>query len=766
VRFGPLAIVALLGAAQAQEAASDRLDFFEKRIRPVLVERCYSCHSIASRRQKGGLALDSREAMLRGGESGRAVVPGDPEKSLLVKAIRYGDEDLRMPPAKQKARLSAGQVADIEAWIRAGAAVPAPTAGPATPDEAAWEARKKWLFEPPSDPPVPPAAPGESPIDAFLRAKLDARGMALSAPADRRTLLRRVTYDLIGLPPTPEEMDAFLSDPSPDAFTTVIERLLASPQYGERWGRHWLDLARYAVVREDGAAKRKEPSEIPEAWRYRDWVIDAFNRDLPYDDFIRHQIAGDLLPPKEPGGVNVDGVIASGFLAIGEWGIQDDNPEKMVWDTADENIDAVGRTFLGLTLSCTRCHDHKFDPLTTRDYYGLAGIFISTHVVAQPARIGVHTPMIRIPLVPQAMVDEAAFRNDQAAAKVRELENKLSEQPTLKAEIERLKKNPPATVPMALGARDGGIPGTAYAGFHNARIRIRGDIQRPGDEVTRGFPAVLARPGSIQVGAGSGRWALARWLSSRDHPLTARVLVNRIWQHHFGEGLVRTPSNFGRMGEAPTHPELLDWLARRFVDGGWSVKAMHRLMLHTAAYRRSSAASPATLEKDPDNRLLGRMNRRRLEAEAFRDAISAVSGTLDASRGGPADANPSSRRRMIYLQVSRSSKSPFEALFDGADATGHTDRRTVSTVAPQALFLLNNPFVLESSAALARRLLASAPDAAARIARGYSLLYGRAPESEEVRLALDFLAGKERDEQAWAELARTLLCASEFVVVD
>jgi hypothetical protein len=771
VRVAAALLIALLGPAQAQDAAPDVIEHFEKKIRPVLVERCFSCHSAQGRKQKGGLALDSRAAMLKGGDAGPAVVPGEPDKSLLLKAVRYEDAELRMPPPKEKARLSREQVADLETWILRGAAYPdAPKA--ATPDDLAWEARKKWVFEAPIDPPLPPRNPGETIIDAFLRTKLEARGLAAAPAADRRTLLRRVTYDLIGLPPTPEEMDAFLKDAAPDAFDTVVERLLASPHYGERWGRHWLDLARYAVVREDGQAKKREVSEIYEAWRYRDWVVDAFSRDMPYDDFVRHQVAGDLIPPKEPGGVNVEGIIASGFLAIGEWGIQDDNPEKMVWDTADENIDAIGRTFLGLTLSCTRCHDHKFDPLTTRDYYALAGIFTSTHVVAQPARIGVQTPMLRIPLVPQEEIDEVAFQTQQGTVKIKELEKTLAacdpaQQPKLRSEIERLKKNLPQPLPSALGAREGGIPGTPYAGVHDARIRIRGDIQRPGDLVPRGFPAVLSAGASPGVGSGSGRWALARWLSSPQHPLTSRVMVNRIWQHHFGEGLIRTPSNFGRMGEAPTHPELLDWLARRFVESGWSVKAMHRLLLKSAAYRRSSAASPEALEKDPDNRLLARMNRRRLEAEAFRDAILSVSGTLDRSRGGPADPNPDGRRRMIYQQVSRTSKSPFEALFDGADSTGHTDKRTVSTVAPQALFLLNNPFVMDSALALARRLIASEPGGgAARISRAYSLLYGRAADPEETELGLKFVAEFAGEERAWSELARTLLCCNEFVVVD
>jgi len=748
----------LLVLLAVQEDPASPADFFERKIRPVLVQRCLACHSAETKKQKGGLSLDTREGMLKGGDSGPGVIPGDPDKSRLVKAIRYADPDLQMPPPKEKSRLSAQQIADVETWIRRGAVYPA-SERKVDPE---WEARKKWLFDPPADPPLPPAKPGENPIDAFLRVKLEARGLTASEPADRRTLLRPVTFDLTGLPPTPEELEAFLADESPEAFAKVVDRLLASPQYGERWGRHWLDLARYAVVREDSQAKKKEVSEIPEAWRYRDWVVDSFNRDLPYDDFIRHQIAGDLLPPEEPGGVNVDGIVASGFLAIGEWGIQDDNPEKMVWDTADENIDAVGRTFLGLTLACTRCHDHKFDPLTTRDYYALAGIFVSTHVVARQAKIGSQTPMVRVPLVPQAEVDDVTFRTAQVTAKIEEARKRKAP----KEEIEQLQRALPPAVPVALAAREGGIPDTAYSGFHHARVRIRGDIARPGDEVPRGFPAVLTRGGAPPIHSGSGRWALARWLSSPDHPLTARVMANRIWQHHFGEGLVRTPSNFGRLGEAPSHPELLDWLARRFVESGWSVKSLHRRILLSAAYRRSSRPFPGSLEKDPDNRLLGRMNRHRLEAEAFRDALLAVSGTLDPARGGPADADPASRRRMIYLQVSGTSKSPFEGLFDGADPTAHTDKRTVSTVAPQALFLLNNPFLQDASAALVRRLPDETGDA--RVSRLYQLLYGRPPQREEIDLGLALVREfrSEGEARAWTELVRVLLCANEFVGVD
>jgi hypothetical protein len=681
-------------------------------------------------------------------------------------------------------------VADVETWIRRGAPDPRTTEStPRAAEELAWEARKRWVFEPPAEPAVPATREtAANSIDAFVRSKLEARGLGSAPPADKRTLLRRATLDLTGLPPAPEELEAFLADDAPDAFAKVIDRLLASPRYGERWARHWLDLARYAVVREDGAAKAKQPSEIPEAWRYRDWVIDAFNRDLPYDDFVVRQIAGDLLPEAD--------VVATGFLAIGEWGIQDDNPEKMVWDTADEQIDAVGRTFLGLTLGCARCHDHKFDPLTSRDYYGLAGIFTSTHVVSQPARINVHTPMIRVPLASKAEVERHRARTAEVEAKVTAAEKRLADRRDeayrnvdatpggeegdaphlsadvrdelagLRAEIRALRKTLPAPLPVALAAQDGGIPGTPYAGFRDAKVRVRGDYLRAGEEVPRGFPAVFGRRSPASFG-GSGRLELARWLASPEHPLTARVLVNRLWQHHFGQGLVRTPSNFGRLGEEPTHPELLDWLARRFVRGGWSVKAMHRLLMLSDTYRQSSSASPENLQRDPDNRLLGRMNRRRVEAEVFRDSLLQVTGRLDPALGGPPDPDAAGRRRMIYLRVSRTSRTPFEALFDGADPTAHTDRRTVSTVAPQALFLMNHRILADAAAALAERLAAEAPaDPRGRIARAHRLLYAREPSAEELELGLDFVRRSPTPAAAWKDYARVLLCANEFVSVD
>jgi hypothetical protein len=780
-------MILLWACCLVQDADPEGVRFYENRIRPMLVERCLRCHGGGPKSPKGNLRVDTREALVKGGEQGPAIVPQDPDKSLLLRAVRYADPELRMPPPSEKARLSTEQIADLEAWIRRGA--PAPRAAPpSAAADVAWESRKTWVFSPPVDPAVPAvgAAPWTgNPVDAFIRSKLEAQGLAPAPPADKRTLLRRASVDLIGLPPTTEELAAFLADERPDAFARVVDRLLASRQYGERWARYWLDLARYAVVREDIAAKGNQPSEIPEAWRYRDWVIDAFNRDLPFNEFVVRQIAGDLLPDGD--------VVASGFLAIGEWGIQDDNPEKMVWDTADEQIDALGRTFLGLTLACARCHDHKFDPLTSRDYYGLAGIFTSTHVVAAPAKIGVHTPMVRIPIGSKADVESHQARTAEITARIAEAEKRRVDSyrnadatergdekdarllspdvqealAAIRAELQALRKSLPPPLPVAVGAQEGGIPGTSYAGIHNAKIRIRGDYLRLGAEVPRSFPAVFARKDQPIAFAGSGRLELARWLASPSHPLTARVLVNRLWQHHFGYGIVRTPSNFGRLGEAPTHPELLDWLAHRFVQGGWSIKAMHRLLMLSNAYQQSSAGGPGSLERDPENRLFGRMTRRRAEAEVVRDSLLEVTGALDRAGGGPSVADPYSRRRMIYLTVSRTSRSPFEALFDGADPTAHTDRRTISTVAPQALFLMNHRFISDAAAALAKRLQAEEPsDPRARIARAYALLYSRPPAAEEVELGLDFIRRSGSEAAGWKDYARVLLCANEFVTVD
>ncbi|HTU89507.1 MAG TPA: PSD1 and planctomycete cytochrome C domain-containing protein [Gemmataceae bacterium] len=731
-RLGLLSLLSCFFAAtiaRAETFSAD--DFFEREVRPLLVEHCQKCHG--DNKPKGGLRLTSRDWVLKGGDNGPAAVAGKPQDSLLIQAVRYGDT-LQMPP---KRKLSDRQIATLTRWVQLGLPWPQRIDSAAAEEngtfQIAYDQRCFWSFQPMKavlPPQVRDTAWAKSDIDRFILAGLEAKGLRSAKQAEKRMLLRRVTFDLTGLPPAPQEMEAFLRDDKPGAFARVVERLLASPAYGERWGRHWLDLVRYT----DSFDARGIGGEMDcaDAWRYRDWVVQAFNGDLPYDKFVTDQIAGDLVP--SPGGLNRDGIIATGFLALGNWGGGDADKEKLLTDIADDQVDVVSRTFLGLTVACARCHDHKFDPISTADYYALAGIFFSTHILANVGPKTNGPPMLRIPLVPSA-------------------------------EVEALKKTK-KPIPYANGAQDGGVPGSPHAGTHDVRIHIRGRYDRLGPLAPRRFPEILAGREQKPIASGSGRLDLARWLTRPDHPLTARVMVNRIWQQHFGEGIVRTPSNFGKLGRPPTHPELLDWLALEFVRSGWSIKQMHRLILSSATYQQSSEAMAETLKSDPDNLLFGRMNRRRLEAEALRDSMLAVSGRLDRASGGPAVRDFAAPRRTLYLTTIRSDRSGFGPLFDAADPTAPVDKRTVSTVAPQALFLMNNPFVLAQTQALAKRLLAIGTNDLARIEHAYVLLYGRPPTAEEVGIGLDFLHRAGAGERGWEEYGQALLCANEFSYVD
>ncbi len=724
------AVLFVDSTARAETPAAE--EFFEKEVRPLLVENCLKCHG--DKKPKGGLRLTSRDAVLKGGESGPAAVAGKPEDSLLIRAVRY-DDTPQMPP---KRKLSDRQIVALTRWVQLGLPWPQTTGSRATAEangtfQITEEQRHFWSFQPMKAVPPPAvrdATWAKSAIDRFILAALEAKGLRPAPSADKRTLLRRVTFDMTGLPPTPQEMEAFLRDDKPNAFARVVDRLLASPAYGERWGRHWLDLVRYT----DSFDARGIGGEMDcaDAWRYRDWVVQAFNRDLPYDRFLTEQIAGDLLP--SPNGINRDGIIATGFLALGNWGGGDADKEKLLTDIADDQVDVVSRTFLGLTMACARCHDHKFDPISTADYYGLAGIFFSTHILANVGPKTNGPPMLRIPLVPPP-------------------------------EVEASKKTK-KSIPYANGAQEGGVPGSPHAGTHDVHIHIRGRYDRLGPLVPRRFPEIVAGREQKPIAQGSGRLELARWLTRPDHPLTARVMVNRIWQHHFGEGIVRSPSNFGKLGQPPTHPELLDWLALEFVRSGWSIKHMHRLILLSSVYQQSSEALPETAKSDPDNLLFGRMNRRRLEAEALRDTILAVSGRFDRTMGGPAFRDFAVPRRTLYLMTIRSDRSGFGPLFDAADSTAPVDKRTISTVAPQALFLLNNRFVLAQTQALAKRIVAADTDEHCRINYVYHLLYARPPSKEEVRIGIEFTQRAGGNEQAWQEYAEILLCTNEFVYVD
>jgi hypothetical protein len=717
----PWAVLAVLltGSAWAAAPPSAGVEFFEKRVRPVLVEHCYGCHSGQAKVVRGGFRLDSRHALRTGGKSGPAVVPGKPDASLLIRAVRYTDSTRRMPP---KGKLPAAVVADLERWVAMGAPDPRdPTRGPSPGrgDHRHWSFRPVRAVTPPA---VRDAGWARTPVDRFILAKLEAKGLVPSAAADRAVLVRRLTFDLTGLPPPSAEVDRFLADTSPDAYERLVEQLLASPAYGERWGRHWLDVVRYA----DTAGETAD-FPVPHAWRYRDHVIASFNADKPYDQFVREQIAGDLLAGAAPSERRAEMIVATGYLAIARRFGFDVVADHYL--TIEDTIDTLGKSILGLTIGCARCHDHKYDPVTTTDYYALYGIFAST----------------RYP-----------FPGCEKDKRPRDL----------------VPLGPPGELAYAVAE---GKP-------HNVRLQKRGDPEQPGKEVPRRFLSVLGGQ-VVPDDGGSGRRALAGWLSDASNPLVARVLVNRVWQHHFGQGLVRTPSDFGTRGSPPSHPELLDYLAHRFVQSGWSIKALHRLIVLSAAYRQSSRISADVTRSDPDNILLARFPRRRLSAEEIRDAILAATGSLDRVPGGahpfppektwgftqhnPFTAVYDHKRRSVYLMTQRIKRHPFLGLFDGADPSSSTGQRDSTTVATQALFFLNDPFVHVASADLAARLL-TLPDEGARLDEVYCRCLGRRPTDREREAANRFLAGADGEERGkrWAGWVRVVMASNEFVYID
>jgi len=806
-------ILALLLPATA--VAETPEDLFEKHVRPLLLSKCTKCHS--DEKSESGLKLTSRQGLMTGGDSGPAIVPGEAAKSLLVSVIKPGG-DFEMPP---DGPLAGEEVAAVEQWIDSGAVWPGDAIGggprKTRSGEPTDEERQHWAYHAPVDPPVPQvaAAGGAAvhPIDAFIRVKLAEKGIAQVGPADKRTLLRRVTYDLTGLPPAPADLDSFEGDRSPDAFTHVVERLLASPAYGERWGRHWLDLVRYA----DTAGETGDyPATL--AWKYRNYVIAAFNADKPYDRFLREQLAGDLLADPANPTAFAEAVTATGFLAI---------TRRFGFDTVDymhlayhDMIDTVSQATIGLSVGCARCHDHKYDAITAADYYALYGIFESTKLsfpgdeqtkrprdmvpllppdqIAAPqrafeARLAVTERLLKEAEAEKKAVDEAVVDAKKAAqqptaadkpdvaaltAQAKALEARVKE---LTKQHESLKFAPP--FPTAYGA----VEGTPK----NAKIQKRGEPTRLGDEVPRRFLTVLGGQTVPAEEKGSGRRQLAEWITSPSNPLTARVIVNRVWQHHFGEGLVASENDFGVRGAAPTHPELLDWLACRFVENGWSIKWLHRLILSSETYARASTFDAAAA--DPDNSLLWRFRRRRLSAEEIRDSLLVLGGTLDQAPGeehpfppvpewGFTQHNPfadlyDSPKRSIYLMTPRLGRHPFLALFDGADANASTPHRAATTVPTQALFWMNAPLVHEQSLAFAARLLAE-PDAAARVALAYREAFGRRPTEAEQAEAANFVAqyraaldstdipAADRDRQAWAGFTRTMFAANEFLHVD
>ncbi|HSI35330.1 MAG TPA: PSD1 and planctomycete cytochrome C domain-containing protein [Tepidisphaeraceae bacterium] len=791
-----LAIVLLAPAASAAPATREQLDFFEKRIRPVLVGQCYKCHSHAGEKVKANLLLDSREALLKGGDTGPAIVPGKSTASLLMTAIRGTKEDLQMPP---KSKLSDAVVADFATWIDAGAPWPAETRKDAAGATAAAQAseydrleRELWSWQPITDPAAPAvknAAWAKSDIDRFVLARLEQGGLTPAVPADKLALLRRLSFDLTGLPPSPAEIEAFVRDTSPSAVETVVDRLLASPAFGERWGRHWLDVARYA---ESSGMTRNFVYRY--AWRYRDYVIRAFNEDKPFDRFVAEQLAGDLLPARSVAEKDLN-TIATGFLCVGPRDYVERNPRQSVYNSADEMIDTVGRAFLATTIACARCHDHKFDPIPTSEYYALAGIFVSSDEQTgidrrrrgAANRLDQYDDDELIPLAGYKPDPKKAKSDDDTKTEAREAFRSFFSA-TRYGGGDFSKPNKPVKF-LAMGVKDDRPA--------DVRVLNRGEITQPGDSVRRGFVSIPAikNPPTISPGQ-SGRRELAQWVTSAENPLTARVMANRVWAHLFGAGLVRSVDNFGTTGDKPTHPELLDHLATRFVKDGWSVKRLIKSIVLTSTYQQSAAFDKAKFERDPENHLLWRQNQRRLEAEAIRDAMLAVSGQINptpptasiaidlpniplgvgGARFNPAELVSSTTHRSVYLPILRNLTPESLDVFDFADNANVTGQRDVTTVPPQALYVMNSPFVIRLSRAMTDRVAGAGLQAdPARIDYAYKLALGRPATPVEKDRAAAYLQAFLRDPKAatsrdpyqnkhaaWSSLCQALMASAEF----
>jgi len=859
VVLGVLAVLSLQAVTFATLQATERpavpiekaQDFFESKVRPLLATECHTCHSSKAKIVKGDLRLDSRETILRGGHSGPALVPGNPDQSLLIRALRHEVEP-HMPP---RGKLAPEKIAVLEEWIRRGApwtkeAPPAAAADAASSSNP--DAKSHWAWQPIKRR-EPPGVVGTWPreaIDQFLLHKLVQKGITPAPPAKAASLLRRLHFDLTGLPPTPERVESFLANPSNEHYEAIVDELLSSRHYGERWGRWWLDVTYYGDALDTG-------SEIPatEAWRYRDYVIQAFNQDKPVNRFFQEQIAGDLLPAKDQRQRN-ELMVATGYLAIGPWALVLADKPQLQMDTIDQQLELIGRGMLGLTLGCSRCHDHKFDPIPLQDYYGMAGILKSTRTVhgklsegyglgADPLstrnkRDGVFSDVNKVRLVETAeerkqrenklqiyeqeiaalqkvlapLKESAGLLKDQQSKKQEEDEDKEKRKEleakinSLELRIGMLEFNKPLP-PFAYAVQDEEKP-------EDCRIAIRGNAHQWGREVPRSFVQVASfgeRPSSWK---GSGRLELAKWVTDDRQPLTPRVYVNRVWQLLFGAGIVRSSDNFGIRGDLPSHPELLDYLAGEFIRQGWSTKKLVRRLVLTQAYRRSASPDPAAQEIDPDNRLLWRMNARRLEAETIRDGILAITGKLDLTAGGvtlPTHSletfspdltsfNPSRviktarlpenlrYRRTVYLPMFRTKQmQELDILnyFDFADPTQVTASRRATVVPTQSLFLLNSPWMVEQAEALATQLVQDDPwSDPQRVSKLILLIFNRPPAEAEVTRGLEFVHDFERRviaeqtarkaeggkagsvtgpprRMAWAAFIQMLLASNEFL---
>jgi hypothetical protein len=787
--FALLLLSLSLATAQSESSAPhadlspDQLAFFEKNIRPVLVEHCYQCHAADATKIRGGLLLDTKQATLLGGESGHpAVTPGDPAASPLYTALTWADPDMEMPP---KQKLPDHVIANFKQWIEMGAPDPRestvanPEGGRRQIDMTT--GRQHWAFQKPVSTPPPIVQNTDWPrtdIDRHLLAAMETAGLQPATDADRPTLIRRIAFDLTGLPPTPDQVKAFVQDTSPDAIETVIDSFLDSPRFGERWARHWLDIARYA---ESNGKESNLP--YPHAWRYRDYVIDAFNRDKPYDQFLKEQIAGDLLRSDNERD-QAEKIIATGFLALGPKGLNERDRRQFQMDLVDEQIDVLSQSTLGLTLACARCHDHKFDPVTQRDYYALAGIFLSSETLygtvnqqqnnhattlieldpkaAQPNAIAKIQPSELETLRRQVHQEtEAADEAQRQALAERRNSTNNPVNAFLRVRLARDRANT-AQADLDLFLPDG-TPRTLAMGVLdraspiNSPLLVRGDISQPSDIVPRGLVEVLCAPDEPRnIAEGSGRLDLAFWIASKDNPLTARVMVNRIWLHLMGQGIVTTPDNFGVMGIAPSHPELLDHLALALMENGWSVKKLIKQILLSRAYQMSSTHDAKNYALDPDNKHRWRMDQRRLDAEAIRDAMLAVSGTLDLY---PIDGSPVARvsegrqgliqlltqinsqpspHRSIYLPIIRDQIPDFLSVFDFPDASLVNGQRDTTNVPSQSLFLMNNPQAIALADAFAKRLAEFEGTPLDRLTHAYHLAFSRAPTAGELAAIRSF----------------------------
>ena len=877
-----MALLAAFGIFSGNAFADDaeKIAFFEAKIRPVLVDNCLKCHG--ETKSSGKLRLDSKMGVLKGGVSGAAIVPGKAKDSLLVKAIRHVDPELKMPPKGDK--LPDHVIADFEKWIDMGAPDPRDGKQPAVVDSFDWKkARDFWSFQTPKMPELPKVQNAgwvKTPIDRFILAKLEAEKLTPVRPAGKRELIRRATFDLTGLPPTPEDVEAFVKDGSPEAFAKVIDRLLSSPHYGERWGRYWLDVARYA---EDQAHTF---AVVPNtnAWRYRDWVVNAFNEDMPYDRFIKLQIAADMIEKDDA--ARVKHLPALGLFGLGAQYYKNTDAAKAAADELDDRVDTLTRGFLGLTVSCARCHDHKFDPIPQIDYYSLAGIFTSCKLSNVPLGDAAKIKRMeeaqakikkldgdikeslrvektkraeaKIEELPQYLVaawkfqaakqknpkasinefakaemldqailqrctklveknasfemmrkmtasekevltaaqtmqkqvrgmigqkgkldkmkqellnnlfyaDNSVFQLSDAQVKKLLPEEKRQQLDDLSMTLTKLQKSDDAKpLPIAHGLAE-----TAPA---NMKVFLRGNPAKLGDEAPRRFLKILASEEPQKFTQGSGRLELANSIASKDNPLTARVIVNRVWQYHFGRALVATPSNFGAQGDRPTHPELLDYLAVRFMANGWSFHKLHREIMLSSVYQLSSERNEKDFNNDGDNRWLWRMNRRRLDVESWRDSMLAASGKLDRTMGGPTTnlAAVENNRRTVYAKISRHDLNYLLRLFDFPDANITSERRTETTVPQQQLFVLNSPFVIETAKAFAARVQKEATSDTERVQRAFKLAYGRPASEQEEQIFVTFLGGKDADPMAnrltrWERVGQILIGSNEFMYVD